>query len=211
VSRRRAEPKFLVWVLPLVVTLTLAVLGMRGCQKGQTVVDQKPPRGAPDTLPHPTSEPQAVTVAAPNPTPRTRSPSPGPPMPRQQFNPGMTLMQVAFQNGKLVEVERTSAAEATVRPLRRLEGERGLYFRITDSAGKVLFEDLVADPREVHWDTTDDGRKLRGGRLDNAAQPAQLRFPLNVKGTLEVYALSRMGWTRETFSQDAVMVGRFSL
>lgn len=104
---------------------------------------------------------------------------------------------------------REEVVNASPRPLRRIEGQRGVYHRIVDGSGQILFENLVPDPRTVHWDTTDDGKTLRGGVVTLADQPLVLSLPAGVKGTLEVYLLRDENWARATLDKHGKLAGTF--
>lgn len=122
----------------------------------------------------------------------------------------MVAISLQFQNGRLIETARQQFAGA-VRPLRGIEGQPGLYHRIVDPTGRVLFENLVSDPSRIPYDITDDGRTLRGGTAIVPNMPLQLRLPFGVAGTLEVYRMETDGWTRSALSRDQHLVGTFDL
>ena len=120
-------------------------------------------------------------------------------------------MTLQFQNNRLVIATREELPGVAVRPLRQVVGVPGLYHRITGAAGEVLFENVVPDPRRVPWDTTDDGKKLRGGvaRLDDL--PVVLRLPAGVHGRLQVFEIKSANWSHSTLDKDGQLVGEFEL
>lgn len=123
----------------------------------------------------------------------------------------MLALSLQFQNGRLIETGRQEFA-GDVRSRRGMDGQRGLYHRIVDPAGKVLFENLVADPTHVPYDTTDDGKTLRGGQATLSDLPLQLRLPIGIAGKLEVYRMESGRWTRSALPTDAQhLVGTFDL
>lgn len=149
--------------------------------------------------PAPTVRPAVVaSEASPNPTP-------GPGTPGR-----MLALSVKFENGRLVETGREEHA-GVVRPRRGIDGQPGLYHRILDAQGKVLFENLVSDPRVIPYDTTDDGKTLRGGTAIVQDIPLQLRLPSGVSGRLEVYRTETGSWTRASLAPDQHLVGTFDL
>ena len=123
----------------------------------------------------------------------------------------MVSINFRFEKGRLVESAREVVAQASVRPLRNIEGQAGLYHRIVGPDGVVLFENLVPDPRRVPWDTTDDGKKLRGGVATLNEMPLILRLPAGVHGQLEIYEVTDVRWTRSTLDKATQLVGNFSL
>ncbi|MBL9118177.1 MAG: hypothetical protein JNJ83_24440 [Verrucomicrobiaceae bacterium] len=124
---------------------------------------------------------------------------------------GTTALQVAFSAGELTVLKREDLPDVEVRPMRAVEGMTGLYYRVLSTDGSVVFENIVADPRVLYWDTLSNEGRLAGGRLDNADQPVQIRLPFNAKGRLEVYLVSRIGWSRQDLKKEARLVGVFRL
>ena len=124
---------------------------------------------------------------------------------------GTTMLQVAFKTGVFTVLKREDVPNVEVRPMRAVEGMTGLYYRVLQDDGEVAFENIVADPRVLYWDTVSSEGRLAGGRLDNADQPVQIRLPFNAKGRLEVYLVSRIGWSRKDLSKEARLVGVFRL
>lgn len=123
----------------------------------------------------------------------------------------MISLTFRFEKGQCVEAARETVANAAVRPLRRLEGQPGIYHRIVSPEGSVLFENVVPDPRRVSWDTTDDGKHLIGGVATLNEMPLILRLPAGVHGQLEIYEVTDANWTRSTLDKAARSVGRFKL
>ena len=123
----------------------------------------------------------------------------------------MISLTLRFDKGQLVETARETIAQARVRPLRRIDGQRGLYHRIVGQRGEVLFENIVPDPRRVPWDTTDDGKILRGGVAYLDDIPLNLRLPAGVHGRLEIYEASDPAWARFTLDTTTRNVGNFDL
>lgn len=120
-------------------------------------------------------------------------------------------MNFRFEKGRLVESAREVVAQASVRSLRNIEGQAGLYHRIVGPDGAVLFENLVPDPRRVPWDTTDDGKHLIGGVATLNEMPLILRLPGGIHGRLEIYEVADVKWTRSTLDKATQLVGSFSL
>ena len=120
-------------------------------------------------------------------------------------------MTFRFEKGRCVEAVRETVANVAVRPLRRLEGQLGIYHRIVSSEGTVLFENLVPDPRRVPWDTTDDGKHLIGGVATLNEMPLILRLPADVHGKLEIYEVTDVNWTRSTLDKATRLVGDLNL
>lgn len=123
----------------------------------------------------------------------------------------MISLTFRFEKGKVVEASRETVPNVAVRPLRRLEGQPGIYHRIVSPQGTVLFENLVPDPRRVPWDTTDDGKHLKGGVATLNEMPLVLRLPAGVHGKLEIYEVTDVKWTRSTLDKATRLVGNFSL
>lgn len=123
----------------------------------------------------------------------------------------MISMTFRFEKGRCVEAARETVANVAVRPLRRLEGQPGIYHRIVSSEGTVLFENLVPDPRRVPWDTTDDGKHLIGGVATLNEMPLILRLPADVHGKLEIYEVTDVNWTRSTLDKATRLVGDLNL
>ena len=113
--------------------------------------------------------------------------------------------------GLLVEGDKQVVPDTEVRVMRGIEGQPGIYHRIVAPDGQVLFENLVPDPREVHWDTTDDGKKLRGGVITQPDLPLNLRRPAGIRGKLEVYLNKAPGWSRSNLAKSASLLGTFDL
>ena len=120
-------------------------------------------------------------------------------------------MTFRFEKGQLVEAARETVANTAVRPLRSLEGHPGIYHRIVGPQGEVLFENVVPDPRRVPWDTSDDGKTLRGGVATLDEMPLNLRLPAGVRGRLEIYVINDVKWTRSNLDKTAQLVGVFEL
>lgn len=122
----------------------------------------------------------------------------------------MIALALQFKGGHLIETGREEHA-GTVRPLRGIDGQPGLYHRIVDPAGRVVFENLVTDPSLVHYDTTDDGKTLIGGRVKLPDMPVHLRLPSGIAGRLEVYKMEAGTWTRAAMPSPTALVGTFDL
>lgn len=123
----------------------------------------------------------------------------------------MISLTFRFEKGQCVQAVRETVPNVAVRPLRRLEGQPGIYHRIVSPEGIILFENIVPDPRRVPWDTTDDGKHLRGGVATLNEKPLNLRLPADVHGHLEIYEVTDVNWTRSTLDTTAHLVGNFSL
>ncbi|MBL9145019.1 MAG: hypothetical protein JNM99_15170 [Verrucomicrobiaceae bacterium] len=123
----------------------------------------------------------------------------------------MISLTFRFEKGRCVETTRETVANVAVRPLRLLEGHRGIYHRIVSPEGTVLFENLVPDPRRVPWDSTDDGKHLIGGVATLNEMPLILRLPADVHGKLEIYEVTDVNWTRSKLDKEARLVGDFTL
>jgi len=123
----------------------------------------------------------------------------------------MLSLTLKFEQDRLVEVARENVPAAAARPRRRVEGQPGLYHRIVGPHGEVLFENIVPDPRRVPWDTSDDGKTLRGGVATLNEMPLILRLPADVHGQLKIYEITDVKWTRATLDKTAQLVGDFSL
>jgi len=131
----------------------------------------------------------------------------------QDLGVGMVALNLRFDAaGKLTEAgSRQQTTGGKARAFRSIEGKAGLYHRIVGLQGQVLFENVVPDPRDVHWDTSTDGKKLTGGVAHFADMPLNLRLPVGVHGKLEVFLFKTPGWTRPTFDQTAQLLGTFDL
>ena len=102
------------------------------------------------------------------------------------FESGVQALQFQFAQGRLV-LRGQQTVPGAVRRSRFVGGKSGLYHRLVDATGRVLFEGLAADPRVMHYDYTDDGRSLKGGVAVQEETPFQLRLPAGLSGSLEVY------------------------
>jgi hypothetical protein len=123
----------------------------------------------------------------------------------------LALSFVADAAGSMVLVERQEIESVTPRRLRRTEGQRGIYHRIVNAAGEVLFENVVRDPRVIPWDTTDDGTTLRGGIARQPDAPLFLNLPGGLAGTLEIFQADASGWTSATMLKTTKKIGTFQL
>ena len=123
----------------------------------------------------------------------------------------MISLTFRFEKGQCVQAAREPVPNVAVRPLRRLEGQPGIYHRIVSPEGIILFENIVPDPRRVPWDTTDDGKHLKGGVATLNEMPLILRLPAGVHGKLEIYEVTDSQWTRSTLDKTARLVGQSSL
>lgn len=189
---------------PLVAILPIGTwLGLRSCERTPASISQSTALLDPAPT-SPTVLPAAASTSSTT-APATESPLTPP------LSSGLLSLIFRFEKGTLVESNREIVLNVTVRPLRRLEGQTGIYHRIVSSEGIVLFENVVPDPRRVPWDTTDDGKHLRGGIAHLEDMPLNLRLPAGVHGKLEVYQLTDTGWTRSTLDKTARLVGQFDL
>lgn len=195
------------------VSLALALatalgFGLRSCNAQRTYLTPQATAGAPSASP----------PAPPSANSRPNNNLPGQPLTTLPQTDtaftapeGMISLTLRFEEGRLVETSRETPAQATVRPRRLIDGQRGLYHRIVGPGGEVLFENIVPDPRRVPWDTTDDGKSLRGGVAHLDDIPLNLRLPAGVHGRLEIYEASDPGWARFTLDTTTRHVGNFDL
>ena len=110
---------------------------------------------------------------------------------RQSLTPaqkadGVLSLTFQFQGQQLVIAGREQVS-GSVRQPRFVGGASGIYHRVTDSAGNILFESMSPDPRVMHYDYTDDGRSLRGGVAVTEDTPLHIRLPGGLQGRLEVF------------------------
>lgn len=193
---------FLAVLAGVVVFLTL-----RSCARREKPEPAAPPSAMPKSQPPEKPVPLKPVETAPK-----ASSAEAPPVPKAVGETGAMLsLTVKFQNGRLVEVGRETVPSTAIKVSRRIDGQPGLYLRIMNPDGAVVFENMVADPRMVPWDTTDDGKTLRGGVIRQDDLPLHLRLPAGIKGQLEVFELKTPNWTRSMLDKQAVSVGNFAL
>ncbi len=89
--------------------------------------------------------------------------------------------------GQKLEVTGGESVAGAVRMPRMKGPQAGLYHRVVDETGGILFENVVPDPRVMHYDFTDDGRRLSGGVAVQADTPLNLRLPGDLRGKLQIY------------------------
>ena len=193
----------------LVLAITSALwIGLRSCN------DQRAHPTSPAASAAPSVSPPAPPSAYSHPNnnipgqPPTASPQTNTASPTSK---GIISLTLRFEQGRLVETAREPIAQTTVRPRRLIDGQRGLYHRIVAQHGEVLFENIVPDPRRVPWDTTDDGKSLRGGVVHLDEIPLNLRLPAGVHGQLEVFEATDAAWARFKLDTTTRHVGNFDL
>ncbi len=199
-----------IWVI--VALLVLAALigvfsNLQDQRRAGSEKDSEPTmRPSSPLLPAATS-PAAANASEPPPPGASIAPAGAAPDPA-----GMLSLTLAFNaEGRLAVREREHVPNASVRTIRQIEGQTGLYHRIIAPDGSVVFENIVPDPRTLHWDTTDDGKHLRGGIATIKDAPLNLRLPAAASGRLEVYLVEDGTWTRGTIDKTGRLVGSFDL
>ncbi len=195
------------WWFLILVVVCLLIFGIRSCRH------QAPQRNASTGGTEPKTDSPLISPAPGPPLAVNRPPTPNDVVPViASGQQGMLSVSFAFDAaGRLVVRSRDEVPEAKVRPLRKLDGQRGLYHRIVGAGGEQLFENVEPDPRQVHWDTTDDGKKLRGGVVTLPDEPLVLRLPAGIRGRLEVFLINNGNWTPLAPTEQATLVGSFDL
>ena len=123
---------------------------------------------------------------------------------------GVQALQFQFSQGQLVMTHRETAAGG-VRTPRHIGGKSGIYHRLVDAEGNVVFEGLTADPRVMHYDYTDDGRSLKGGVAVQQDTPFQIRLPAGLSGKLEIYLARSASVSPRTQATAANLLAQVSL
>ena len=196
----------LVWLF-LILFVCLVIFGLRSCRQRTPTMTASNDRSEPSRVSPPSSVGAGEAVVV-----KPLPPASGAVPVIASGQKGMLSVSFVFDStGNLAVGSRDEVPEATVRPLRKVEGQPGLYHRIVGAGGEKLFENLVPDPRQVHWDTTDDGKTLRGGLATLPDKPLVLRLPAGVRGRLEVFLINDPGWTMLTLAERAKIVGSFDL
>ena len=123
---------------------------------------------------------------------------------------GVQALQFQFRQGQLVLTHRETAPGG-VRTPRFVGGKSGIYHRLLDAEGNILFEGLTADPRVMHYDYTDDGRSLKGGVAIQQDTPFQIRLPAGVSGKLEIYLARSASISPRTQATASNLLAQVSL
>ncbi len=102
-------------------------------------------------------------------------------------------------------------AAGGVRTPRHIGGKSGIYHRLVNADGQIVFEGLTADPRVMHYDYTDDGRSLKGGVAVQQETPFQIRLPAGLSGKLEIYLARSASVSPRTQATAANLLAQVSL